>query len=231
MLMSLAAAGASAFAASCNIPVAPLGRRFAEMRDWPEAGVEVLDAHPGMAIELPAAAAPVGDRRVALIPFGNFPVSLLQLLQFYYRDRFGLALEIRDRLPLSTNEGDAQRGQFAVPRLYYIMQQTYPAEWANPKQLLFGFTSYDLYQPLKRDWSFVFTWRDANAAVLSGARMDETVLGRASNPELLETRVRKMTTKNLALMLYGLETSSDPKSAVYGDVGGIEELDAMTERF
>lgn len=229
--MSLAGAGASVVAASCSIPFAPLRRPFAQMRDWPEAGVDVPDAHPGMAIQIPAAAAPVGERRVALIPFGNFPVSLLRVLQFYYRDRFGLALEIRDSLPLSTNVGDAQRGQFAVERLYYIMQQAYPGEWANPNQLLFGFTSYDLYQPLKRDWSFVFTWRDANAAVLSGARMDETELGRSSNPELLETRVRKMTTKNLALLLYGLQTSSDPKSAVYGDVEGIEELDAMTEQF
>ncbi len=117
-----------------------------------------------------------------------------------------------------------------MPRLFCILQQPDPTEWANPNVALLGFTSYDLYQPLKRDWSFVFTWRDADAAVLSAARIDETVLGRSPNPELLETRVCKMTTKNLAPLLYRLLTGPDLESAVYDTVGGIEEIDAMTER-
>ncbi len=108
-MISLAGADARVLAQSCDIPVTPR-YQFAKVCDWPEAGVDVPDAHAGIPIRLPAAATAVGNRRVVLIPFGEFPLSLLQVLQFYYCDHLGLALEIRESLPISTNVADAQRG-------------------------------------------------------------------------------------------------------------------------
>jgi hypothetical protein len=46
-----------------------------------------------------------------------------------------------------------------------------------------------------------------------------------------ETRVRKMVTKDIAILYYGKPQSNDPHSVLYNQIGGIEELDQVGEDF
>jgi hypothetical protein len=38
-------------------------------------------------------------------------------------------------------------------------------------------------------------------------------------------------TKNIGIMCYGRSVSVNPKSVLYGNIGGTDELDVMTEEF
>jgi hypothetical protein len=40
-----------------------------------------------------------------------------------------------------------------------------------------------------------------------------------------------MVTKNIGLLYFGLPVSGDPHSVLYGNVGGIDDLDRMGEDF
>jgi hypothetical protein len=40
-----------------------------------------------------------------------------------------------------------------------------------------------------------------------------------------------MVAKNIGIMYFGLPISQDPMSVLYGQIGGVEELDRMTEYF
>jgi hypothetical protein len=40
-----------------------------------------------------------------------------------------------------------------------------------------------------------------------------------------------MVGKNVGIMYFGLGTSTDPASMLYGNIGGPQELDAMSELF
>ena len=44
-------------------------------------------------------------------------------------------------------------------------------------------------------------------------------------------RLRKMVGKNIGIMYFGLEMSADPASMLYSNIGGPQELDAMSEQF
>ena len=49
--------------------------------------------------------------------------------------------------------------------------------------------------------------------------------------ELLRSRLRKMVIKNIGMMYYGLPVSRDPRSVLYGNVLGLDDLDYMSEFF
>jgi hypothetical protein len=40
-----------------------------------------------------------------------------------------------------------------------------------------------------------------------------------------------MVMKNVGVLCYGLPLSQNPRSALYGQIDGVEELDRMTESF
>ena len=48
---------------------------------------------------------------------------------------------------------------------------------------------------------------------------------------MLRSRLTKMVAKNIGVLYYGLPLSNDPRSALYGNIGGTDELDVMTEYF
>jgi hypothetical protein len=68
---------------------------------------------------------------------------------------------------------------------------------------------------------------EGHLAVLSTARM-----GPEPGPfghQLETARLRKMVTKYIGVMYFGLPQSSDPRSVLYGNILGVPDLDAMGE--
>jgi hypothetical protein len=51
------------------------------------------------------------------------------------------------------------------------------------------------------------------------------------NRETPATRLRKIVTKDIGILYYGLPQSQSPKSVLYSQIMGIEELDAVGEDF
>jgi predicted Zn-dependent protease len=70
-----------------------------------------------------------------------------------------------------------------------------------------------------------------SVAVVSYARMDPAYLGITPDEELLRSRLRKMIFKNIGMMYYSLPVSRDPRSVLYGNVLGLDDLDYMSEFF
>jgi len=87
--------------------------------------------------------------------------------------------------------------------------------------------------PVSQGWQFAFGWGlgRARTAVVSTARLSLTVVGQTSDRELLATRLRKIVTKDLGILYFGLPKSENPKSVLYNQIMGLEELDAVGEDF
>ncbi len=70
---------------------------------------------------------------------------------------------------------------------------------ANPQAILIGLTEEDMCIRKHPNWRFAFTLRAENRfAVIASARMELAVSDTRSG--LLETRIRKMVTKNIGLL-------------------------------
>ena len=83
------------------------------------------------------------------------------------------------------------------------------------------------------NWRYVFSYRRKNRmAVVSPARMERGCMGVfAADEERIMARLRKMVGKNIGIMYFGLSASNDPVSMLYADIGGPQELDAMSDLF
>jgi predicted Zn-dependent protease len=86
---------------------------------------------------------------------------------------------------------------------------------------------------MRTQWQFTFSLRssDDRFAVVSYARMDPSGLGERPDPGRFTARLHKMVAKNIGIMYYGLPISQDPRSVLYGQIDGVDELDVMTEYF
>ena len=56
-------------------------------------------------------------------------------------------------------------------------------------------------------------------------------IGEPSDLNLSGTRLRKMVTKDIGILYYGLPQSQNPSSVLYNGIMGIEELDQVGEDF
>lgn len=170
-----------------------------------------------------------GSGKVYLVPLGDFPLTEVEKLVAYYQSKYGLAIEILPRLSLDMSVMDPDRQQLMAEAMIALMKRGYPKLVSDPETILIGLTTQDLYIG-QYDWRFTFSWRqERKYAVVSNARMNwSTSLVSA---EKLDSRLRKMVTKNIGILYYGLRPSDDPRSVLYQNVGGIRELDNMGEDF
>ena len=129
---------------------------------------------------------------------------------------------------------DRQRFQVVADELIRAVRVQHAALMKNPRTRVIAITPFDMYMLAMRDeWRFTFSLRsrDQRVAVVSYARMDPAKLGQVQDATLLESRLRKMISKNIGIIYYGLPTSLDPRSAMFGNILGVDDLDRMTEDF
>jgi predicted Zn-dependent protease len=108
---------------------------------------------------------------------------------------------------------DNRRNQLMAETLTNEMRGNFPELANDPKAILIGVTSQEMYL-VSKNWRFAFGWRDATkrAAVVSTARM---ILRYGFNlfPNS-EVRLRKMVTKDIEILYYGLPPSDNPRSVL-----------------
>ena len=155
----------------------------------------------------------------------------LDALQAYYKQRYDLTVEILPPIGLEPVVVDERRRQLIAEELIELMKRRYPEHARSPQSILIGITEGDMYIR-EVNWRFAFARRDGDRfAIVSSARMDPVSFGFLPDDELLQTRLRKMLSKNIGIMYYKLPQKSDRRSVMFGPILGIDDLDSMGEDF
>jgi tetratricopeptide (TPR) repeat protein len=192
--------------------------------------------NPDMAAELFAdSSAPRerknGQEKLYFIPVGNFSSGSLNKLVTYYQHKPGVNPICKRPLALSLPTIDKRRRQVIAEEVIELLKRSYPELAADPNAILIALTEEDMYIR-EKNWQGAFSyWTGGRFAVVSSAHMNPVNLGEAANSDLLEARMRKMVLKNIGMLYYLMPTNHDPKSVLYGNVGGVEDLDNMSEDF
>jgi predicted Zn-dependent protease len=126
---------------------------------------------------------------------------------------------------------DSSRNQM-IGDLIQSMLRAYPNVASDESAVIIGITDQDMY-PRGEDWKFCFGWRTPKnrAAVVSTARMDIQYPGEPGFEATATKHLRKMVTKDIGILYYGMSINGNPKSVLYGGILGIQELDQVTEDF
>lgn len=174
----------------------------------------------------------VEGKRIYFVPLGEFPASRIQGLIGHYHEKLSLDVQALPAVAIPPGAMDRERGQLVAEPLLAGLRRALPALTADPNAILIGFTSFDMY-PRSMDWKFAFGWRSGTerVAVVSTARLDLHYPGEPCDPALSGTRLRKVVTKDIGILYYGLSQNDDSASVLYGRLLGIEELDAVREEF
>jgi predicted Zn-dependent protease len=170
--------------------------------------------------------------KVYFVPIGDFPTDQLKGLTNYCYRKFGLQVPVLRAIGVSASDLDRDRGPLVAEKLVTEMRTAFPELAADPNAVMIGLTSQDMYIAAK-EWRFAFGWRDTDTptAVVSTARMnlhysDEPFWGSSA-----KIRLRKMVTKDIGILYYGLSQSDNAKSVLYKGILGIQELDAVGDDF
>ena len=129
---------------------------------------------------------------------------------------------------------DERRGQAVADGLIDTVRRRYAPLARDPGARVIGITQRDMYiLSMQKQWTFAFSLRgkDRRFAVVSYARMDPVAFKQPPNEELLRSRLRKMVMKNIGVMYYELPLSNDPRSVMYRNILGLDDLDRVTEQF
>ena len=171
------------------------------------------------------------DGKVYFVPLGDFISPSLVKLVLYYKQKYGLSIEPLAAIKLETPAADFERRQLIAEELIALMKRHYSQLANDPNVILIGITPGDMYIR-QYTWQFAFGWRqEGRFAVVSSARMDPVRFGQSPDDELLHMRLRKMITRNLGIMYYGMNQSRNPTSVLYYSIFGLDDLDRLGEDF
>jgi predicted Zn-dependent protease len=179
-----------------------------------------------------AMSAPPESVAVYLLPIGDVPSDLMEQMALRLRRRFPIPLTVLPAAALDPTAYDDRRGQAVADNLIASIAGQYASLLREADARIIAVTAYDMYIRTEQ-WAFAFSLRGVNnrIAVVSYARMQPNLFGNAPDEVLLHSRVRKMVTKDIGIMCYGFPMSQNPRSVLYGLIGGTDELDVMTEDF
>ena len=169
---------------------------------------------------------------IYFVPLGTPDPPFLDSLAAYLEQRYQVRVVKLAGLPLDESVVDNRRRQLVAEALIALMRREYPREAGDGSAVLVGITAHDLYIAGHAKWRWAFSLRvDERLAVVSTARMDDAAWGKAPDPQRLEIRLRKMVTKNLGILYFGLDQSSDRRSVMFGPILGLGDLDSIGEDF
>ena len=169
--------------------------------------------------------------KIYLVPIGNVPADEIVDLANHYHEKFGVPTEILPGIKPGDRDVDGMRQQLIAENLLQTLLENYSDIRTVKGDILIGVTSNDIY-PKSQDWQFCFGWRnqDQLAAVVSTARMNLHYPGEPEGTSVRQ-RLRKVVTKDVGMLYYGKPASENPRSVLYNNIGGIQELDQVTEDF
>lgn len=168
------------------------------------------------------------------VEVGDVRPGMLAALVTHFQTRYGVTIRTLPPMALTEVMTDAARSQFVAERVIRALQARDLPLANDERTRVIGITSADMFiQGRANEWRFSFSLRSTNRrfAVVSYARMNPINLGGAPDEQLLVARVRKMVAKNIGLMYYELPASQNPRSVLFDNILGVDDLDRMTEAF
>lgn len=207
--------------------------RDLELVQAPCTGAELTQCLEAQA-ELQSISRPYCDgsgKRVCLVPLGQVQPNLIQHLVDHYGDQYGLTITVLTPSAVPSDIVNPLRGQVDAPTLTDYMGSLFPDAYRDLNVVLIGLTPVDLYHE-DSHFRYVFgvkrTATDPKATI-STFRMNPVTYGEPPNDELLFSRTRKLVSKYIGLLFYGLPASPDPRSPLYDSILGLADLDNMEE--
>jgi predicted Zn-dependent protease len=161
-----------------------------------------------------------------LAPIGDFPAAGSKALVDHYHEKFGLNVQLLPAMPIPPAAFDSARRQVIAERLVEAIST--PKEVATDRAaVVIGLTTVDMYIAAK-SWTYAYSLRaDGRFAVISSARMDAFGADEARQAQ----RLRKMVTKDIGVLFFGLPLNDDPGSVLYRRIDGPLDLDHVSEDF
>jgi predicted Zn-dependent protease len=173
-----------------------------------------------------------GTRTVYLVPIEANP-DLMVSLGSYYREQLGIEVVVLPSLPLTSAEWNPVRRQVIAEEVIQLMSRAHVSLRWPSRSATIGITARDMYIVNKPSWRFAFSFRSWGTwgrwAIVSYARMNPRFFGQDGNQQLLESRLRKMVTRNIGVLRYSLPLSPNAYNLMYRDVLGVDDLDRLHE--
>jgi YD repeat-containing protein len=168
---------------------------------------------------------------VYLVHLGEPSTIDLEPLRDYYQQALGLDVTILPPATLESAAFDSARQQLVAERVIDSMRQAVGSIADDPDAHVLGVVEQDMYIE-EYDWTYALNFRsDYRFAVISTARITPLADAAAPPRELTTSRLRKLLTKNIGLMLYRLPYSKDPTSIFYSSIDGAADLDRIDDGF
>ena len=168
------------------------------------------------------------------VAIGKVPAEMIDDFTAYFAAKFKIPIEALPAVGSDRLAFDEQRSQMVADKLIQVVRFRYPTLAKNPRTRVIAITPDDMFiEAMRQQWTFSFSLRsgDQRFAVVSYARMDPSNLVQRPDYILLRQRLRKMIAKNIGIMYFGLPASDNPRSALFRNILGVEDLDRMTEEF
>jgi predicted Zn-dependent protease len=169
--------------------------------------------------------------RVQFVPIEDYPEAVLKELAGHYQRRYGLDVAVAPAFEVPEAAIDERRQQLKSTVITQALQAQYPQPEGG-RLIVIAFLEEDMYIP-EVNWNYAISYRHADRyAVVSSARLTRGCLGLVeASDEQSRSRLRKMVTKNIGMLYFELPASEDPRSVLYGRIGGPQEFDRMSEEF
>jgi len=182
-----------------------------------------------LVFQLVTAPAVLRERGVYLVAMGDFSPDTLDQLERHFERRYGLSVQVLDAIDLNENAVDELRGQYVAEELVRLVSERY-RQAPGSHATVIGVTREDMFMRGYPAWNFVFgyRWPEGGYAVVSTARMNPVNFGEPADEALVMERLRKVATKQIGVLYFGLSPSDDPTSVLYTPLS-VDDLDRMSE--
>jgi tetratricopeptide (TPR) repeat protein len=173
-----------------------------------------------------------GKEKLYFVPLNNYSAAEVTKLVNYCKQKIGIEPIVMDKVPFALTTVDKKRQQVIAEEAVELIKMKYRDLVGDPNAVVIGLTDEDMYIRHNQNWQWAFGyWTQRRFAIVSSARMNPANLGGAANDVLTEARLRKMLLKNIGVLYYNYPTNYDPKSVLYDEVRGVEDLDKMGDDF
>jgi predicted Zn-dependent protease len=178
----------------------------------------------------PDSPVPLAGRTLYFAPFDDFPRDSTERLVAHYRAKYGIEATVLEPASVDPGAWDEQRRQLVAEEVIGSLKASHPSVVADPGAVVIGLVTKDVYIRGRTDWAWAFGLRsEGRFAVVSTARMSWPE-GLAEDDQVAN-RLRKMLSRYIGLLYFGLPMSGDPGSVLYESLGGVDDLDRMGEDF
>ena len=186
----------------------------------------------GCASASPSAPPDPRKANVYLIPMSGVRLDYVQSLARYYERSFSIQVEITPTAQPNAQYLSADGKRVVAAQLLILLRNSIKMTSDNPRALMVAITHFDLVQPRGRAGQAFSAHAGACCAAVSTSRLDPRNTGGISTDEEVAIRMRKLVTREIAFLYYGLPPNNDPTSILYagqGDILTLEELDRLDE--